>query len=327
MKVPGEDGAETEEAAELKKQGNAAYAQNDIEEAVRLWNRAIRKHVQELSDGKSCDQEATVLEKSIYLNLAQGYLKLGDGERALRACKVVLYTEQQNAKARYRAAEACAQLERFDEAEQLLSQLELPEASKLLQRIRAKRQAQAAKDSKQEAAARKKLAAKMSAGLAGFSEDKPEPVPQEKALRAPMADLGTVSNMTDVSVDAAEAAKNRLARLEAAAAGERPLPEPTYTDFESFRAKAMKRSQAYTMAAERSRKQSEAAQRSVRLDWLRQGHAGHLEDFTSVLHEELHGIQAQEAEQQAECDECNECDLVGTGGTGSADRDDMDEMD
>lgn len=318
-KVPGEDGAETEEAAELKKQGNAAYAQNDIEEAVRLWNRAIRKHVQELSDGKSCDEEATMLEKSIYLNLAQGYLKLGDGERALRACKVVLYTDQQNAKARYRAAEACAQLERFDEAEQLLSQLELPEASKLLQRIQAKRQAQAAKDSKQEAAARKKLAAKMSAGLAGFSEDKPEPVPQE-ALRAPMADLGTVSNMTDVSVEAAEAAKNRLARLEAAAAGERPLPEPTYTDFESFRAKAMKRSQTYTMAAERSRKQTEASQRSVRLDWLRQAHTGHLEDFTSVLEEELHDIQAQEAEQkQAECD-----DLVGTG---SADMDDMDEMD
>ena len=313
-----EAGPETEEAAQLKSQGNAAYQRNDIEEAVRLWNQAIRKHVQELQDGKSCSEEAADLERSIYLNLAQGYLKLGDSERALRACKVVLYTDQQNAKARYRAAEACAQLGRFDEAEQLLSKLELPEASRLLQRVQAKSRTQAIKNGKLEAAARKKLAEKMSAGLAGFSEDKPEPVPQDQALRAPMADLGTVSSMTDISMEAAQAAQSRFARLEAAAAGERPLPEPTYTDFESFRAKAMKRSQKYSTAAQRSLKQTEASQRSVRLDWLRQGHAGELEDFTSVLQEELQSIQAKEAEE-------SQADL-GAGST-EMEMDEMDEMD
>ncbi|CAK9012393.1 unnamed protein product [Durusdinium trenchii] len=51
----------------------------------------------------------------------------------------------------------------------------------------------------------------------------------------------------------------------------------------------------YSTAAERSRKQSEASQRSVRLDWLRQGHTGHLEDFTSALREELQNIQDEEA--------------------------------
>eukprot|EP00913_Durusdinium_trenchii_P011785 g11069.t1 len=285
LAAPGEGEVEVEEASELKSHGNAAYSRNDVEEAVRLWNLAIRKHVQELSDGKPCDEEATTLERSIYLNLAQGYLKLGDGERALRACKVVLFTDQENDKARFRAAEACLQLGRSQEAEQWLSKLDLPEASKMLQRIRWKSRAEAAKDSKQDAAARKKLAEKMSAGLSGFSEDKPPPVPQEtvgmtawlkgschsmkqaltqgflvqeSAPRAPMADLDTVSNMTDISAEVAQAAKNRLARMEAAAEGEQPLPEPTYTDFESFRAKAMKRSQKYSTAAERSRKQSEA---------------------------------------------------------------------
>lgn len=295
MEAPGEGEVEVEEASELKSHGNAAYSRNDVEEAVRLWNLAIRKHVQELSDGKPCDEEATTLERSIYLNLVQGYLKLGDGERALRACKVVLFTDQENDKARFRAAEACLQLGRSQEAEQWLSNLDLPEASKMLQRIRWKSRAEAAKDSKQDAAARKKLAEKMSAGLSGFSEDKPPPVPQESAPRAPMADLDTVSNMTDISAEVAQAAKNRLARMEAAAEGEQPLPEPTYTDFESFRAKAMKRSQKYSTAAERSRKQSEASQRSVRLDWLRQGHTGHLEDFTSALREELQNIQDEEA--------------------------------
>ncbi|CAK9013754.1 unnamed protein product [Durusdinium trenchii] len=235
MEAPGEGEVEVEEASELKSHGNAAYSRNDVEEAVRLWNLAIRKHVQELSDGKPCDEEATTLERSIYLNLAQGYLKLGDGERALRACKVVLFTDQENDKARFRAAEACLQLGRSQEAEQWLSKLDLPEASKMLQRIRWKSRAEAAKDSKQDAAARKKLAEKMSAGLSGFSEDKPPPVPQETVG---MTDLDTVSNMTDISAEVAQAAKNRLARMEAAAEGEQPLPEPTYTDFESFRAKA-----------------------------------------------------------------------------------------
>eukprot|EP00438_Fugacium_kawagutii_P001396 Skav209314 [mRNA] locus=scaffold994:505113:506099:+ [translate_table: standard] len=309
MEMPDEHEEGT--ATELKRRGNAAYAQQEVEEAVRLWNLAIRKHVQELSDGKSCNEEATLLEQSIYLNLAQGYLKLSDGERALRACKVVLYTDQQNAKARYRAAEACVQLNRFEEAEQLLSQLEAPEASKLLQRLQAKRRAQAARDSKQEAAASKKLAAKMSAGLAGFSEDKPEPVPEDKVPRAPMADLGTVSSMTDVSTEAAQAAQSRLARLEASAAGEKPLPEPSSTDFESFRAKAMKRSQAYASAAQRSRKQTEKSQRSVRLDWLRQGHAGHLEDFTLGLREELQDIlSAQEAEEAEPAEEAEEAEAA-----------------
>lgn len=86
-------------AADLKAQGNAAYGRGEVEEALRLWNLAIRAHVQvvatysiavgcqELSDGKACSEESSQLERAIYLNLAQGYLKLQDGERALRACK------------------------------------------------------------------------------------------------------------------------------------------------------------------------------------------------------------------------------------------------
>ena len=72
--------------------------------------------------------------------------------------------------------------------------------------------------------------------------------------RAAMADLGTVAGMTDVGAEAAEAARRRWQRLDAPA----PL-EPCSTDFEAFRAKAMGRSQRYARAAERSRKQGEAA--------------------------------------------------------------------
>eukprot|EP00439_Symbiodinium_sp_Y106_P035874 s2485_g4.t1 len=291
------------EAAELKQQGNSAYGRGEVEEAVRLWNLAIRRHVQELEAGKAFGEESTTLERSIYLNLAQGYLKLGDAEKALRACKVVLFADPTSAKARFRAAEATLRLQRYEEARTLLQPLldpPVPEAARLLQKVQAEEKAQALRAKREDAEAQKLLAQRMSAGLSGFAEQKPDPVVEVEApsRMPPMADLDTVSHMTDISAEAAQAARARQARLKA---DEGPAPpDATFTDFDAFRAKAMKRSQKYAMAAERSRKHGEAAQRSVRLNWLRAGRAGgELEGFAAPLREELRELEAFDEAQRA----------------------------
>ncbi|CAE7423159.1 KIN10 [Symbiodinium sp. CCMP2456] len=332
----GEDMADVDpadEAAELKQQGNSAYGRGEVEEAVRLWNLAIRRHVQELEAGKAFDEESTTLERSIYLNLAQGYLKLGDAEKALRACKVVLFADPASAKARFRAAEATLRLHRYEEARTLLEPLldpPLPEAVRLLQKVQAEEKAQALRAKREDAEAQKLLAQRMSAGLSGFAENKPDPVVEAEmpSRMPPMADLDTVSHMTDISAEAAQAARARQARLEA---DEGPAPpDATFTDFDAFRSKAMKRSQKYAMAAERSRKHGEAAQRSVRLNWLRAGHAGgELEGFAAPLREELRELEAFDEKQRAAV-EAEEPD-TGEGGEGlssdAAQTTQMEEMD
>ncbi|CAE8713511.1 unnamed protein product, partial [Polarella glacialis] len=86
-------------AAELKARGNEAYGRGDCEASVAFWNQAIRRHVSEMQEGSSClGKDSQNLERSIYLNLAQGYLKLGDPGKALRACQVVLTESPTDAK-------------------------------------------------------------------------------------------------------------------------------------------------------------------------------------------------------------------------------------
>jgi len=292
-----EEKAETLQAAQLKSMGNEAYSRGDVEAAVGFWNQAIRQHVEGMKtgEGPSClSQESRDLERSIYLNLAQGYLKLKDGAKALRACQVVMHEHPEDPKARFRTAEACLLLKRYEEAEKILKVLleaepPLPEAVKLKQRI------QAAK--RLEVAERKKVAQKMSAGIAGLSDEKPSPVETgyEHLPRPAFADLDTVSANTDIADAAAKAARKREQRL-AAAQNESPLPVPAVNDLESFMAKAMGRSQKYKAAMAQSRKQRENAQRSVRLDWLRSGREGSaMDEFVSPLQEELRKIEADDA--------------------------------
>eukprot|EP00440_Ansanella_granifera_P015457 gb/GFBE01016803.1/.p1 GENE.gb/GFBE01016803.1/~~gb/GFBE01016803.1/.p1 ORF type:complete len:352 (+),score=100.66 gb/GFBE01016803.1/:1-1056(+) len=305
----------TASAAELKAHGNEAYSRGDCQAAVDLWNRAIRQHVEamKLGEGPSClSEESRQLERSIYLNLAQGYLKLDDAGKALRACQVVMHDHPGEAKAIFRAAEACLKLKRFEEGEKLLRPLleaepPMPEAVKLRLRLRAGK--------KEEADAAKKLAKRMSAGTSGFSDDKPPPAAAAQPSRAgipspPMADLGTVTNGTDVAAEAAQAALRREQRMAAAASGETPLPVPAVNDLESFMAKAMGRSQKYAAAAAKSRKQTEAAQRSVRLDWLRSGQDREgLANFVSPLQAELREIEEATSKAAKDEEEAAEEDL------------------
>jgi len=305
------DESDTYDAARLKIKGNEAYSQGDLHASVDLWNQAIRRHVDAMKAGigPSClSDESRQLERSLYLNLAQGYLKLGEPAKALRACQVVIHENKDDSKARFRAAEACLQLKRFDEAEKTLSMFggeepPLPEVVKLRQRIRAARKA--------EADDAKKVAKRMVAGASGFSDDKPAPV-ENKGSRGSehaMANLDIVAIGTDLAALAAEAAQAREKRMAAAAAGGDALPVPAVHDTESFMAKALGRSQKYNAAIAKSRKQRETAQRSLKLDWLRSGRSGDgLEEFVSPLQAELRQIEvaAVESEKQEGEEEAKE---------------------
>eukprot|EP00930_Biecheleria_cincta_P084172 TRINITY_DN73660_c0_g1_i1.p1 TRINITY_DN73660_c0_g1~~TRINITY_DN73660_c0_g1_i1.p1 ORF type:complete len:335 (+),score=97.69 TRINITY_DN73660_c0_g1_i1:93-1097(+) len=310
---------DTYDAAELKLKGNEAYTQGDLQAAVDLWNQAIRRHVDAMKAGigPSCLSEASrQLERSLYLNLAQGYLKLGDPAKALRACQVVIHENKEDSKARFRAAEACLQLKRFEEAEKTLSmsggeEPPPPEVVKLRQRIRAARKA--------EADEAKKIAKRMAAGASGFSDDKPAPV-EKKASSGPghtMANLDTVAIGTDLAALAAEAAQAREKRMAAAAAEGGPPPVPAVHDTESFMAKALGRSQKYNAAIAKSRKQRETAQRSLKLDWLRSGRSGDgLEEFVSPLQAELRQIEVAAVEAERQEDEEGTTEEKGEEGEG-----------
>eukprot|EP00929_Paragymnodinium_shiwhaense_P066603 TRINITY_DN33412_c0_g1_i3.p1 TRINITY_DN33412_c0_g1~~TRINITY_DN33412_c0_g1_i3.p1 ORF type:complete len:125 (+),score=42.04 TRINITY_DN33412_c0_g1_i3:211-585(+) len=94
--------------------------------------------------------ESMALERSLYLNLAQGYLKLEEPDKALRACQVVLSENKTDAKAVYRAAEALWALERQAEAVGVLEsflQLEADnvDAKRLLLKIKTAQKAEAKK--------------------------------------------------------------------------------------------------------------------------------------------------------------------------------------
>eukprot|EP00933_Yihiella_yeosuensis_P071714 TRINITY_DN79950_c0_g1_i1.p1 TRINITY_DN79950_c0_g1~~TRINITY_DN79950_c0_g1_i1.p1 ORF type:complete len:366 (-),score=117.55 TRINITY_DN79950_c0_g1_i1:142-1203(-) len=293
-------------ATKLKAQGNEAYARGDLEAAVEFWNQAIRRHVDEMRDGQgpSClSEESLQLERSIYLNLAQGYLKLDNPGKAFRACEVVMHQHPDDSKARFRAAEACLRLSNFDEAQKCLKPLleaetPLPEALRLHQRLRNAKRAEAEK--------RKEFAKRMAAGAAGFSDDKPEaPSAEEQAMASRLQHLsaidpGAIAMGTDISDAAAQAARARMERLQKAEGGD-ALPVPEVTDLESFAAKALARSKKYNSAMARSRKQSENAQRSLKLDWLRSGRDGSaLDEFVSPLTEELRQIEVAGALVAAE---------------------------
>jgi len=275
-------------ATELKACGNDAYGRGDLTAAVDFWNRAIRAHVDGMANVGSpvLSQESSNLERSIYLNLSQGYLKLGDHAKAFRACQVVLHEDPSNTKAKYRAAEACLGLRRLDDASKLLSSMlqadpSHGEAARLLQRVKAAKRQDAKKE--------QDLAKRMSAGASGFSEGRPEPTPKLPLAHLESFDAAVVSHGTEMADLAARAALEREARL---AAGPAP-PVPNVVDFDSFREKALARSRLYNSHTARMRQRKEVAGRSVKLQWLRGQHgvSGTLDDFVSPLQEELRGIQ------------------------------------
>lgn len=77
----------------------------ECQAALGFWNRALRAHIDLMKAGvplgssaSPLSPESRDLERSLYLNLAQGYLKTGEPGRALRACQVVTLEHRDDAK-------------------------------------------------------------------------------------------------------------------------------------------------------------------------------------------------------------------------------------
>lgn len=325
-------------AAELKAEGNAAYRRQDVQAAVDLWNAALREHVEGLGRGGGAgppplSEESRALELSLYLNLAQGYLKLGDPGKALRACQVAAGEDPGNAKAHFRAAEACLALARPSEAERWLApvaeaQGSGSEAAALLRRVRAGRAAEAKRE--------REVARRMATGALGFSEGREAPAD----LGGPVAgsllqDPASMACGAHVAEAAARAAQAREARLHAAPD---PLPEPRVDDLDAFRAKILARSHRMNSSMQRSLRGRDKAQGSLRLEWLRSGQDGSaLEGFASPLQAELRAIEAEgqaaaeaEAAERARASSAAEVSGASAAGADAAEEDGprrMDEMD
>mmetsp|Transcript_48629 Transcript_48629/g.103961 ORF Transcript_48629/g.103961 Transcript_48629/m.103961 type:complete len:401 (-) Transcript_48629:288-1490(-) len=307
----GED-AQQEEAEldpfELKCLGNEAYARGELSSAVDFWNTALRQHVQGMSNASGVNQkyspispESQALERSLYLNLAQGYLKLGDAAKALRACQVVLHENATDVKALYRAAEASLELRKYSETEKLLEVLQevgkedtsvLAGAQRLSLKLRA---GQKADERRQRAVAKKMCAA------ADFSEGRPATVSPATALSSSAAgrfaalEPETMLASTDIAAAAAQAAQKRSQRLSEPS----PPPAPTVNDLDAFKAKIFAKTNKYNANSDQMRRKRETAQHSVKLEWLREGKSrSEYEGFRQQWHEELE--QAQAAARAAE---------------------------
>eukprot|EP00928_Gymnodinium_smaydae_P032929 TRINITY_DN23735_c0_g1_i1.p1 TRINITY_DN23735_c0_g1~~TRINITY_DN23735_c0_g1_i1.p1 ORF type:complete len:401 (-),score=107.68 TRINITY_DN23735_c0_g1_i1:16-1143(-) len=300
---PEEEGEEEISASELKARGNEAYQAQDIKSAVDFWNRALRRHVEAMQ----CPQkgspspwspECRELELALYLNLAQGYLRLGEPARALRACQVVLSEQPAHVKACCRAAEALLALEKEEAAEKQLMFLlqadpEQVDAKRLLNRIRSAR--------KKEADKQKQIAKRMCSGATGYSEGRKQELNVRDAA-GNMSELGRMASADPVCLErglgladaAAEAARKREARREAGAAADGPRPE--VIDLEAFRAKATARSKKYNAFVDRMRQKQDGAKRSVKLAWLRGGRdRDAFEAFEGPLRDELKALEAEAA--------------------------------
>jgi len=268
--------------AELKQCGNEAYQRQDFRLAVDLWNKSLRAHVDgmRVGTGPGCaasplSAESAALERSLYLNLAQGYLRLGEHDRALKACKVVLLEHPRETKAHFRGAEACLAMERYDEAIKWASALmEVDPSSsdgpRLLRRAREGRRAEAKRQ--------RAVAERMCKATEGFSEDRPAPRPKpavDDQVRSRMLELDPkhMAASPDIAEQAALKARQRLERQHGAEGPPANCPGPTTgeSDLDVFRARAMAKVSRYNAHTDKLRKRTDAAQRSVTLQCLRDG--------------------------------------------------------
>jgi len=241
-----------------------------------------------------------VLERSLYLNLAQGYLRLGEPARTLRACQVVVRDYPQDPKAKYRAAEACLALKRFDEAATWLDGLTESAdsstsagAARLLQRVRAAQ--------KGDARRQKEVARRMCSAAAGYSAGRQDASASSAsslaakrnnfAARFAGLDAASVAMGSEIADEVAKAAQRREERL---ASGPAP-PEPTTVpDLDAFRARIAAQTNKYASHMDKCRRKRESAQHAVKLDWLRGGREGtDFDGFAERWREELQQAQAE----------------------------------
>lgn len=306
--APGDEGR-TLSAEELKALGNEAYQAKDVARAVEIWNQALRRYVEEMDlatgpdAAKALGPDSRLLEQSLYLNLAQGNLKLGEPQRALRACMVVIHDSPTNVKALYRAAEACLALLQFDKATEFLSKLlEVDDAHvegrKLLQRVDVSKRAEAKKQ--------RNAAKKMLAGAGGFSEGRGTEGNANSSLQAQLLAKMDQLDAENISagLDIAEAAA-RAARERENARNVEKLPEPSVTDLDAFHAKVTARTNKFNKYMDRSRRQRANAGHGLKLAWLRSGEdASRLGQFEASMREEARAIEEEDLARAAAEDKC-----------------------
>mmetsp|Transcript_65300 Transcript_65300/g.156088 ORF Transcript_65300/g.156088 Transcript_65300/m.156088 type:complete len:373 (-) Transcript_65300:16-1134(-) len=302
-------------AADLKLAGNAAYQRNEVEAAVQLWNRALAQYVVEIRPGNAASgmptDESRQLEQSLYLNLAQGHLKLGEPKRALRACEVVVKDEPANVKALYRGVEALLTLKDYSTASTWLTKLqEVDPSSSDAKRLEARLRACQRDELKREKAAAKK----MYSAAEGFSDYRPQARAQtEMPVNLERLHPENMVSSLNIAEEAAQAARAR-----SQAAIDKKLPVPEVSDLDAFRAKILGKTQKYGAYVNRSQKARSVAERSVKLAWLRDGRdSSALDAFSAPLRDELQEIEKQAiAEQELEAaDEAQASSLSAAEGT------------
>ncbi|CAD7939517.1 unnamed protein product [Amoebophrya sp. A25] len=92
-------------AQQSKADGNDAYGRGEFTIAVKLWTVALRSVV-DAGRFVLLDKGVQDLERTLYLNLAQGQLRCQNWTAAERACDVVLREDPKNEKALFRLGEA-----------------------------------------------------------------------------------------------------------------------------------------------------------------------------------------------------------------------------
>lgn len=293
---PGSDGGgtsgETESANCLKALGNASWQRQEYQAAVDLWNRALRRYVEELDPESTVTSdlgpaESCRLERSLYLNLAQGYLKTGEPRRASRACQVVLQDSPHDVKALYRAAEASLLLQDLDDSCAFLNSLlqahpDHSEASKMLKRVKALQRAAQREE--------KEAARRMCKAATGYSDGrtKVETTPSWKLAHLAEADPAAMVAGVEVADAAAKAGRERAHQLQ-----ERALPVPCVSDLDTFRAKVFSKTAKMNKSVDASLKARNLAQRSAKLAWLREGRQSEgFKCFESEMRKELREIEA-----------------------------------
>merc|ERR1711924_487157 len=107
-----------------------------------------------------------------------------------------------------------------------------------------------------------------------------------------------MSRGLDIAEEAARAARRRESAKNVTEEG---LPEPSVIDLEAFRAKVTAKTNKFNKFMDRSKKQRENANHSLKLAWLRSGQdAADLGGFRDTLRQEAKAIEAEEDSRIAE---------------------------
>ncbi|CAF0767023.1 unnamed protein product [Didymodactylos carnosus] len=103
-------------AQTLRNMGNEEYAKNNLEKAIRNYNKGkqfiLKTHILNEEQEKQYHQ----LLLKLYLNSAQCYLKLKNFEKTIRNCLDALQIDLYNIKALYRISMSYRLLQKFDQA-------------------------------------------------------------------------------------------------------------------------------------------------------------------------------------------------------------------